>query len=118
MDNLTNALIYQREKFFSILSNNYNYNNIIQLFPKDKHFYRCMTSKFETLKYSRSVINWIPSEELIETIISLANIFNIQSIEEINAKTGLFSSLLKKRINQQYLPIKITISDPFDDENT
>src|ERR1700733_13070047 len=108
MDNLTNALIYQREKFFSILSYNYKYstlikwikniknNNIMQLFPKDRHFYRCKTSKFETLKYSRSVINWIPSEELIETIISLANIFNIQSIEEINAKTGLFSYSQKK----------------------
>ncbi len=130
--NLTNdfvsTLINNREKIVDKLEQNYSYDHLINIFseinsekdmtikilPMEKILYRIMTGQFDASRYSRSSIDWIPSEELVEAIILIAKKYDIKHIEELYSGLGLLSALLAKKESE----IIITAADTFNNSNT
>lgn len=100
-------------------SNNNNQNsdlnfnsNLPIIQPNNKIIYRILTGNYDNSKYKQSVIDWLPSEELINGIINIAEYFKIKSIEEVYAGLGILSALLQNKISNKKLEIIITTSDP------
>lgn len=130
--NVTNdfisLLLNNREKIVDKLYQNYCYDYLIKIFteinnenntqfciePNDKHVYRYLTGSYKNSLYDKSALNWIPSQELINGILSLALHFGINHIEEIYAGMGILSALLKKENSH----LKITSSDTFESNDT
>lgn len=128
MIQFANLLINNREDISKILFSDYSYAHIKEIFkkinsesnqeikinPNNKVLYRLLTGLYDGSKYNKSSIDWIPSEELVNAIISVANNFNIKTIEELYTGTGLLSSLiLKKEPSMQ-----ITAIDTFESIRT
>ena len=126
--NLTNdfvcTLINNREKIVEKLAQNYSYQYLhkifteintecdqtIKIIPNDKRLYRVLTGQFEASRYNKSSIDWIPSEELVDGIISIIKHFGIKHVEELYTGLGILASLLSKKDNT----IEITAADTFD----
>jgi hypothetical protein len=122
------TLINNREKIIEKLVQNYSYQYLhtifteinneldptIQLIPNDKKLYRMLTGQFNASRYDKSSIDWLPSEEIIDGIISIAKYYDIKHIEEIYTGLGMLSALLSKKINT----IEITAADTFDNIST
>ena len=128
MIQFANVLINSREDISEILSHDYSYIHIKEIFkkinsesnpeikihPNNKILYRLLTGSYDGSKYDKSSIDWIQSEEFVNAIISVANNFNIKTIEELYTGTGLLSSLiLKKEPSMQ-----ITAIDTFESIRT
>ncbi|XWV26636.1 putative orfan [Tupanvirus soda lake] len=130
--NATNDFIYtlinNRERIVDKLSQNYKYEYLHKIFseinnekdptikinPNNKILYRLLSGNYEASRYDKSSIDWIPSEELVDGIITLANHFDIKHIEEIYTGMGILSALLSKKQNK----IQITAADTFDNIST
>ena len=122
------TLINNREKFVEKLAQNYSYQYLhkifteinseydqtIKIIPDDKKLYRVLTGQFEASRYDKSSIDWIPSEELVDGIISIIKYFGIKHVEELYTGHGILASLLSKKDNT----IEITTADTFDYINT
>ena len=125
---LISILINDRERIINKLIQDYSYDYLLKIFteinlekdkhikiiPDDKRLYRILTGMFEGSKYNNSSIDWIPSEELVDGIISLAKYFNIKHIEEIYTGMGILSALLIFKNKE----ITITTADTFQNINT
>lgn len=125
MNNFVNVLTKSRENIVNILRENNSYDYLVCLFneinndveyasQKNTRLHDILIGKYENNKYINSSIELIPSEELIDGIISLAREYNIQYIEEINTGMGILSSLMKIKDSQ----LEITASDTFNNINT
>ena len=79
-----------------------------------RELYRILMGNYSTIT-TFSAIEWFPSKELIDSILSLATFFDITTIEEIHAGIGILSSLL---LTKSPTNIKITTSDTYLDRNT
>jgi len=90
-------------------------NNQFKLLSNDKFVYQIMSGKYNKSKYDKSSIDWIPSEELVDGLLSVAKYFNIKHIEEIYSGMGILSALLSKKNNND---ITITTADTFDNIDT
>jgi hypothetical protein len=127
-NDFVSTLINNRERFVDKLQQNYSYNFLLKTFseintendptikilPSDKILYRILTGQFAASRYDKSSIDWIPSEELVNGIISIANSFNINHIEELYTGMGILSALLKNKQNE----INITAADTFNNSST
>ena len=125
---LINILLNDRNKIVEELSKDYSYDNLLKLFgeinkekdgtikikPNDRYVYRILTGQMNDHQYNKSSIDWIPSEELIDGIISLAKFFDIQHVEEIYSGIGILSALFAKKEKT----INITTSDTFENIQT
>src|SRR5277367_1906035 len=141
MDDFIDSLVNNREMIIDELIKNYSYDYLSQLFKNindgsikngsikngsteftgihdslnDKYIYKFMTGKYQDSRYDKSALNWIPSYELVNALILLAETFNIKSIEEIYANLGILSGLIKKCCKPD---ISITTSDTFENIDT
>lgn len=89
-------------------------NPEIKINSKNKILYNLLTGTYDASKYDKSAIDWIPSEELVDAIISIANTFNIKTIEEIYTGMGLLASLVQKKDPL----MKVTAIDTFESIRT
>lgn len=131
--NLTNdfiaILLNNRERIVDKLLQNYSYAHLLKLFseiniekdasikimPNNKHLFRLLSGSFDGSKYDKSSIDWIPSKELVDGIVSLAQYFNINHIEEIYTGMGILSALLTETNGTN---ISITAADTFENIET
>lgn len=122
--NLANVLINNRENLVDELFMNYSYEYLVKIFseinslnnesimtPNNKYLYRLLTGTYFNSKYSNSSIDCIPSKELLNGIINIADHFNINTLEEINAGMGLLSALLIKENINLNNKLTVTTSD-------
>lgn len=121
-----NVLLFERENIVKQLVKNYEYDYLLHLFnelgeskfyslvPDNKNIYHFMNGSFEKSKYTKSAISWLPSKELVDGIINLAQCFGIESIDEIYTEMGILSSLLMEKKSK----IKITTADTYENINT
>ena len=134
--NLTNdfvsTLMNNREKIIDKLIQNYSYEYLFRIFkeinyekddrislvPNDKHLYRLLTGLYQGSRYDKSSIDWIPSLELVNGIISLAEHFGITHIEEIYSGLGILSALLINTLNKKNKKIMVTTADTHASLNT
>ncbi|MEM0354236.1 MAG: hypothetical protein QXW79_01505 [Thermoplasmata archaeon] len=128
MGELLDILLNRREDFVEKLWENYNYNYLVKFLseissehfqapkicPDDKYVYRYLSGLYENSKYTQSSISWIPSRELVEGILLLAEKFGLKYIEEVYAGLGILSALIKKTNSS----IKIVASDNFENPHT
>lgn len=124
------VMFNDRENFVNKLHLNYSYEHLYKLLsdinsekesspiitPNDKYVYRLMSGKYNNTKYANSSIDWIPSSELIDSIISLANLCEIKIIEEIYTGMGILACLIKKKVSTSN--IIITAADLFESIDT
>jgi hypothetical protein len=122
------TLINNRERIVDKLSQKYSYEYLLKIFseinsekdthikilPSDKRLYRILSGTFKASRYNNSSIDWIPSEELVDGILKLANYFNIEHIEEIYTDMGILSALLSTKTKK----ITITTADAFQNIKT
>lgn len=123
-----NILLNNREKIVDNLIPNYSYGHLLKIFqqidaereenieivPKDRYLYRLMTGEYEGCRYDKSAIDWLPSEELVDGILKLAEHYRITSIEEIDTGMGILSKFLSEKNKN----IKITTADTFENIKT
>ena len=121
-------LINNKEKIVDKLQQNYSYDYLIKIFseinserdntikilPPNKKLYRILTGQYNASRYDNSSIDWLPSSELVDGIISLAKHYNINHIEEIYTGMGILSALLANKQSK----INITAADTFENKNT
>ena len=145
-NNFVDILMNNREKFVDNLFQNYSYEYLLDIFKNidngidkngldneidkngldngidnetnDKHLYKLLNGSFEKSRYDKSSIDWIPSMELIHGIISLADHYNINHIEELYSGMGILSALLQKEISKMNKKIHVTTADTFDSVST
>lgn len=127
-ETMISILMNNRHLFIDHIVKNYSYDylhglftridkmsdNNFQLDPNNKYIYRLLSGHYNNNRFTGSAIDWIPSNELIETFVSLINYFKIETLEQINAGMGIVASLIKKQCEH----IEITASDPYENENT
>ncbi|XWV25666.1 putative ORFan [Tupanvirus deep ocean] len=122
------TLINNRERIVDKLFQNYGYEYLhkilseinnendptIKIIPNNKILYRILTGNYEASRYDKSSIDWIPTQEIVDSILALADHFNIKYIEEIYTGMGILSGLLLKKQNK----IQVTAADTFDNIST
>jgi len=114
------VLLQRRENITDVLAKNFTFNYLRDLFTQiqnknsDKYVYRLLTGMYPNSKYTSSSVDWLPSEELVDSIIDLAKKCRIQHIEEIYTGLGILSSLLMKKTNS----ILVTAADTFECSST
>ena len=86
----------------------------------EKRVYKFLTGLFENSQYTMSAIDWLPSAELVNNIVTLANQFNITYIDEICSGIGILSYLIKEHVKEHFKDsnINITTADTFEYVNT
>lgn len=102
-----------RETIVEKLATNYEYNHLVNVFNdvgKSVSLYDILTGKFVDSKYDKSSIDWIPSRELVDSIIYMAKKLGVKHIEEIYSGTGLLSALLSMTDRT----LNITTADNFN----
>ncbi len=119
-NDFVSTLINNREKLVEKLAQNYSYqylyeifkeinnerNETIKIIPNDKKLYRILTGQFDASRYDKSSIDWIPSEEIIDGIMSIVKHYDIKHVEEIYSGLGLLSALLLKKKKDNIIEIK------------
>lgn len=114
---LYNILLNEREKLPDFLYKINDYkklSNIIRKIEKknDKNIWYdlCLGLKGK-VNNKYSAIYEIPTKQLLDSIVLIAQLYNIKQIDEIYAGLGLITNLLKKRFDEDDYKIKITASD-------
>lgn len=124
-NDFVSMLMNNREKIVDKLLQNYSYEHLLKIFqeinkekdntititPNDKRLYRLLTGLYESSRYDKSSIDWIPSSELVNGIINLANYYEITSIEELYTGMGIMAALLIKELENKNINISVTAAD-------
>gem|GEM_PF-5280189 len=95
------------KNILEVVNQGKDFNSLIK--PSNKFIWRSLESNYENASYPCSTIDWLPTLELVDSVIRLAEYFSIGNIEEINCGMGLFVGMIRKKYND--VKIKITASD-------
>lgn len=111
-------LLEDRESIVNELDQMYNYEFLTKLYDSidDNILYKLLTGK--NTKYDKSSIDWLPSKELVDSLMTLVTKFNIGYVEEIYGGLGILSALMTNASIKVNASIKITTSDPCINKKT
>lgn len=119
---LIDIFVNKREEIINIIT---NYDNLKKLFSNlidgsddTRLIYQLLSGKYQNNRNINSSIDWIPSTELIKSMVDLATFFDIEHIEELYAGTGIISALLTKELKTSNKSIMVTTADTFNQTTT
>jgi hypothetical protein len=136
-------LMSNREEFVNALYPNYSYDDLIMLVNNIKEIHTTIStiattstndtgkSVYDTFagicnnkKYITSAISWIPSKELVVSLLNLGYLLGVKQIDVLNAEMGILAALLKrecvdiKSVVREFTDIEILAADTFKNQST
>lgn len=83
-----------------------------------KYIYRSMSGLYHNKKYRYSSVDWLPTKELVDGLISLITRFGIKTVEETNASLAILTAILRRSLKSENIEVTVTCSDPMISQTT